>query len=315
MKRVIAVTWDESLTSATLEALGSAGAIAAAASATFEVAAFNPAASLAAGLGAYGVQVFTALTGDPETADIASVLASLTGTSRDTLVVMARGPWALEVAPRLAVKTGGACVMGVVGGWLVDGGDIEATAAIFGGAARARYAIRGDGPRIAALWSGPRAQPVATPVTPTVSTVEIPSDPRLTLVTPPRPPEGAQIETAEVVVSGGRGLREGANFGLVRDLAATLGGLPGASRAIVDSGWARPDEQVGLTGRIVTPAVYFAFGISGASQHMAGCSNAQTIVAVNTDPDAPIFRYAHIGVVGDCLALLPELIAQARAGG
>ena len=120
-------------------------------------------------------------------------------------------------------------------------------------------------------------------------------------MTPAVTDQGPRLEDAKVIVSGGRGLQDGENYGLVRELAAGLGGLPGASRAIVDDGWASFDQQVGLTGKIVTPDVYFAIGISGASQHMAGCSNARCIVAVNTDPEAPIFTYADYGIVDDAL--------------
>jgi len=137
------------------------------------------------------------------------------------------------------------------------------------------------------------------------------------IITPASRPEGARLEDAQVVVSGGRGLRDRENYSLIRELAASLSGMPGASRAIVDDGWAKPAEQVGLTGAIVSPDLYFAIGVSGASQHMAGCSNSRVLVAINTDPDAPIFRYATYGIVGDCLDILPELIRQAKqlAGG
>ena len=128
---------------------------------------------------------------------------------------------------------------------------------------------------------------------------------------------GPRLEEANVVVSGGRGLQSGDNFALIRELAANLGGLPGASRAIVDEGWAPSEEQVGLTGKIVSPDLYVAAGISGASQHMMGCSTSRVLVGINTDRDAPIFRYARYGINGDALEVLPELIrlTRERAGG
>jgi electron transfer flavoprotein alpha subunit len=101
---------------------------------------------------------------------------------------------------------------------------------------------------------------------------------------------------------------------LVEELAQALGGMAGASRPIVDDKWADSSRQVGLTGKITRPVLYVAAGISGASQHMVGCSAAKTLVAINRDPDAAIFRYAKYGIVGDCLEILPELTRVVKGG-
>jgi electron transfer flavoprotein alpha subunit len=118
---------------------------------------------------------------------------------------------------------------------------------------------------------------------------------------------GPRIEEAAILVAGGRGLGDKANYRLVQELAEALGGMAAASRPIVDEGWAEPARQVGLTGKITRPQLYIAAGISGASQHMVGCAAAKTLVAINRDPDAAIFRYARFGIVGDCLEILPAL--------
>ena len=117
-----------------------------------------------------------------------------------------------------------------------------------------------------------------------------------------------------MIVAGGRRLGSAASYALVREFAELLGGMHGASRAIVDDGWIDSSRQVGLTGKITRPGLYIAVGISGASQHMAGCSAAKTIVAINKDRDASIYRYARYGIAGDCLAVMPELIKLAKAG-
>jgi electron transfer flavoprotein alpha subunit len=120
------------------------------------------------------------------------------------------------------------------------------------------------------------------------------------------------LEESEVIVAGGKGLSESENFALIRELAEALGGMPAASRAIVDLGWATRAQQVGLTGQVVSPELYIAAGISGASQHMVGCSSARCIVAINTDRDAPIFQHARYGVVADCSEFLPAFIDKCR---
>jgi electron transfer flavoprotein alpha subunit len=125
--------------------------------------------------------------------------------------------------------------------------------------------------------------------------------------------EGPSIEDADVIVAGGRGLGGPENFALVEELAKALGGAVGATRAVVDAGWYPYAAQVGQTGKTVSPKLYVACGISGAIQHKVGMQSSGVIVAINKDPNAPIFEYADLGVVGDLHEILPKLTELVRA--
>jgi electron transfer flavoprotein alpha subunit len=220
------------------------------------------------------------------------------------------------VAPRLAGRVGAGVVMNGVDLDVDAEGRLQVTASAYGGDTRVVYELAGDRSCIVAVM------PNAVPPQPLEEAAAEPAlrdlhfdlgrvEERIRVVEPARA-EGPRLEDAEIIVAGGRGLGSPESYRLVEELAEALGGQAGASRPIVDDGWVDSSRQVGLTGKITRPALYLAAGISGASQHMAGCSAAKTIAAINSDPDAAIFRYARYGIVHDCLEILPELIRAAK---
>ncbi|MBN2378326.1 FAD-binding protein [candidate division WOR-3 bacterium] len=122
----------------------------------------------------------------------------------------------------------------------------------------------------------------------------------------------ANISEADIIVTGGRGLQDPKNFSLIQELADLLGGAVGASRSAVDAGWINYSHQVGQTGRTVSPKIYIALGVSGAIQHLVGMQSSDYIIAVNKDPNAPIFKVADVGIVGDLFEVVPQLVSEIK---
>jgi electron transfer flavoprotein alpha subunit len=232
------------------------------------------------------------------------------------LLIFSQAPDTRLVAPRLAGRLGAGVVMNGVDVAASPDGGLEATASAYGGDTQVVYELAGAPFYVVALATSALAAEPAEggPTSPECRSVGLDVSgvrERIRMVERARA-EGPRLEEADIIVSGGRGLGSPENYKLIEQLAEALGGLAGASRPIVDEGWVDSARQVGLTGKITRPALYLAAGISGASQHMAGCSAAKTIVAINRDPDAAIFRYCRYGLVGDCLEILPELIRAAK---
>ena len=218
------------------------------------------------------------------------------------------------VVPRVAGRLRAPILMNVAGVG-VENGRLHVTALAYGGDTRAVYEVAGDGPAILSVsTSAIRAESAATASAPSLGevAVRLGSVAERVRVVERAKPAGPRLEDAGIIVAGGRGLGSRESYALIEQLADALGGLPGASRPLVDDGWVDASRQVGLTGHITRPSLYVAVGISGASQHMAGCSAAKTLVAINSDADAAIFKHARFGIVGDCKEILPELIRAAR---
>jgi electron transfer flavoprotein alpha subunit len=217
-----------------------------------------------------------------------------------------------DLAPRVAAKLGVGCATDVTG-LEIDGAKLIVTRPVYAGKALQRVRLDGA-PAIATL------RPNTIPAVEAVkagATVEVPVPSftaRVTVKEIKAPPQSAlDVTEAPIVVSGGRGLKDPSNFKLLEELAAALGtAAVGASRAVVDAGWREHGDQVGQTGKTVSPSLYFAVGISGAIQHLAGMRTAKTIVAINRDKDAPIFKVADYGIVGDLFEVVPRLTEEIK---
>jgi electron transfer flavoprotein alpha subunit len=231
------------------------------------------------------------------------------------VILMGQTMMGRDLAPRLAQRLGTAAAMDCVG-VSIDGGQLVAERPCYGGAARARYRFAGS-PQIATVRAK-AIEPLAPDSSRSGEIVKqdagVTADQIRTKIVDRRKEkaEGVRLEDAKVVVSGGRGLGGPEAFKDLEELADILGGAVGASRAVCDLGWYPVPAQVGLTGKVVTPDLYIAVAISGASQHMAGISSVKNIVSINKDADANIFKSSRFGVVGDWKEIFPAFKEKVR---
>ncbi len=236
--------------------------------------------------------------------------------SKASLILLPATALGRDIAPRLAARLDRPWIAEAIEVSRAEHG-ISARKSIVGGKAFATLATVGDPPYIVTLRPG--AHPAADPdpsrsgSTVKLSVASDPLDLRAKVIDLLQSAgQTIDLQEAEIVVSGGRGLKGPENFSLIRDLADALGGAVGASRAVVDKGWIDHQHQVGQTGVTVSPKLYVACGISGAIQHLAGMRTSGCIVAINSDADAPIFKIADFGIVGDLFEVLPIMIEEAR---
>ncbi|HLT69656.1 MAG TPA: electron transfer flavoprotein subunit alpha/FixB family protein [Acidimicrobiales bacterium] len=305
---VYAEATDGTVAPTTLELLSKARELAG----TVEAVHGGDASDIAATLGEYGATKVYA-TGDLQDSlpgvPVASAVAKLIqdGDAPD-LLLFATSYEGRDVAARLSVALDKPVITNNTD-ISVEGDDVIVTEPVFGGTKLVRTRFTTPAPNIALF------RPKSFPAEPAgggaaeVVTIEVPD--HGTAKVKNRHVEettGPKLDEADVVVSGGRGLGEAEKYQMIEELAKLLKGAPGASRAIVDAGWVPYSYQVGQTGKVVKPNVYIAAGISGATQHLVGMKGSKHIIAINKDPEAPIFSVADLGIVGDVHKVLPKLI-------
>ena len=229
------------------------------------------------------------------------------------VLVFAASATGKDLAPRVAARLGRPLAQDVTD-VAVEGGAVIAVRPVYAGKALLKIKITG-GPAVLSLRPNVFT-PVQRPRAGAAETAAVDGSAGRVVVTQVKAAPAGTLDVAEapIVVSGGRGLKEPANFKVLEELAAAFGGRAavGASRAVVDAGWRPHADQVGQTGKTVSPTLYVAVGVSGAIQHLAGMRTSKVIVAINKDKDAPIFKVADYGIVGDLFEVVPKLTEEIK---
>jgi electron transfer flavoprotein alpha subunit len=307
---------DGAVKKASLEAIKAAAGIAASLNGSVTAAVLGSAASLET-LGGYGaakvVQVADPRFEQYSSTGCTAALAALAAGEAADIVFLSATALGKDLAPRLAVRLDGALAPDVTALQVLDGA-IAATRPVYAGKALETIAIQTP-KQVYSLRPNVFSAGASSGETCAVEQVDV----ALTDVDFSVTATGTSIATgkldvaeAAMIVSGGRGMQGPEHWNLIEDLAGALGAATGASRAVVDAGWRPHGEQVGQTGKTVSPTLYIACGISGAVQHLAGMSSSKVIVAINKDKDAPIFQAADYGIVGDVFEVLPAMTAALK---
>ena len=306
---------DGKLRRASLEVVSEARRLAGALGTTVTAVVVGPGAEALAGeLASYGadsVRVFDdPALGSYATEAYATALAQAIADAKPSVVLAPFTAMGKDFAPRVAAKVGAGLASDCVA-LEAKGGRLVARRPVYAGKAYATVEWAGE-PQMATLRPNvfPLGRPDASRKAEVVKAA-IDSSARARVTAVQATTQGkVQLTEAQVIVSGGRGLKGPEHFHLVEGLAEAMGAAVGASRAVVDAGWVDHQMQVGQTGKTVSPTLYVACGISGAIQHLAGMKGADMIIAINSDPNAPIFDVAHYGIVGDLFKVVPELIRR-----
>ena len=245
----------------------------------------------------------------------AQALADAVKVKGATVLLLGATALGKDVAPRAAARLGAGYAADVIA-LSIDGGKLQAVRPVYAGKAFATVSfdsavqVASTRPNVFAAADAAGAG--------AVENLPAPAGDFKAIVKEILAKGGGKVDLTEanIIVSGGRGMKDGSNFKILEELAEALGGVVGASRAAVDSGWGLPHSmQVGQTGKVVSPTLYIACGISGAIQHLAGMSGSKFIVAINKDAEAPIFKVADYGIIGDLFDVVPELTKAAKSMG